>query len=694
MSVRSLWSAFFSAIAVTFLFAAAAPALAANSCAFGCTVNYIQPPLTGSLTSCTNDTQCADFCSATCSALGSTPAARPDAAHPSTCGTASPRACTPCTCVPQTITQCNGSDTAGTCASQCGTTCGTYNSNRPRGVASITCGTGPTAPRCVEPQAPAPTAAGHCQYACSFGPTRIVRTPVMCTPSSPSECTGDLNSYCTDLGLEPTQPSTATRQCRPGEGGNKCAITCNRPTAVSETDRGTCTAGAQNNECSARCDQVCGRRGMVCDTANAATCDSSSTPAKCNFRCAVATTNARQDDTATSCDASVSQFTQTCVSRCAAFCSERGGTCASDPVPICTSGANSPSGGTTNNSGNSGSSGGSGATRQPSRTAPVFRVTFPDPFGGTLTAQAVIGNIIRIAIALCGVFFIGVFVYGGLLYMTSAGDAKDVKKGQGAIVNAVIGLVVVLVAYVAVSLIIQLSDQFQTSDITGIDQSQNALDQDPTTLQPGGTTRATGRSSQGGTASQTTGAPAPEAGTPSAACRSYYNADPATCAASRGGPCPNGVSDLSGLMTAWGRSFGAPTTMVTDPAAQCRNCLETGIRGMQGLYPGLTTSCVPALVNMWSTTCHDACNPQTVMQTGGGSTGADLCVAANYNTANASCSRCVTYWSQASRSSTIDAVGCSDVQGKALIWCSTTESPSQTSRPQSGGFCVFSSPRR
>ena len=71
-----------------------------------------------------------------------------------------------------------------------------------------------------------------------------------------------------------------------------------------------------------------------------------------------------------------------------------------------------------------------------------------------MTVPELIGSIIRILVGLCGVFFLGVFVYGGLRYLTSAGETKVVQEAQRAIVNAVIGLVVVLFAYVAVSLVV------------------------------------------------------------------------------------------------------------------------------------------------------------------------------------------------------------------------------------------------
>ncbi len=586
------------------------PAMADNACSFACTATFIAPGQQGSLTSCTTDQQCQDFCARTCGSLN--PVGYVDRAHPSTCGTGTPRQCSPCTCTPNARIACTGTAPTAACTRGCTDTCSAYNSSRPAGVANIACATTPAA-TCAVPQVNPPAAQGFCHFGCTFGPTQPVRTSVTCTPSSPSECSTSntaLRTACTSIGMEPA----TSMACVAGDDGPKCVVQCIRPTAVSESDRGSCPARpesrADTDICLNRCQTVCGNRGMVCAN-DRAECNSGG---RCEFACAVSTTATQHDDRATVCTATGGAAT--CANRCAAFCRERGGTCVSSPAAACQM-PDSASGGTTDpsSSGQSGSTGSSGSSGQSgsARTAPRLRVTFPDPFGGRLTAQEVIGNIIRILVGLCGVFFLGVFVYGGLLYLTSAGDPKAVQKGQGALVNAVIGLVVVLVAYIAVAFVVQVSDQLQTGDIGAVDQSQNALDDDPNALRPGGTTQATGRSSQGGTTGSADpfSTVQPQAGTPAAACRSYYRADPATCS-SGSGPCPAGASDLASLISVWSSRFPAPSPELRDPAASCRTCLEGTIQSMRGQYPGIDTTCMPALVNLWSTTCRSTCNVRAV----------------------------------------------------------------------------------
>jgi hypothetical protein len=660
-------------------------------------------------TSCTSDSDCATLCTATCNSMTS-PRALVDRAHPSTCGEGSVRICTPCTCIPQGSAgnECVQASGATTCRARCGEVCGGYNARRDTiNVSAIICpaASAPAAPSCVAvggAGAPAAgpgagTSAGYCRFACSFGATRNVRTNITCTPSSPSECsTSGIGANCTALGAGYTASTHIA--CEAGEGGPKCVITCNRSTVVAPELQGTCNAGpgatrADGDQCLNRCQTVCGNRGMVCNTDSAGTC----TAGHCAFSCAVATTPAIQDNRETACSysdsASQGTANQLCSSRCTAFCSTQGGTCAGEPAASCYTSENRPApGGADNSAGGSAPA----APRQPARTAPVFNATFPDPFGGNLTVPQVIGNIIRILVGLTGVFFLGVFVYGGLLYLTSAGDPKAVQKGQAALVNAVIGLVVVLFSFVAVSLIVQVSDRLQNNSIGTVDQSQNAQD-DSGALQPGGTTRATGRSSQGGSVGAGAGTngtiPPPEAGSPGAACRNYYGADPATCSG-RGGACPAGVSDLGGLVTTWGTSFPAATPSVPDPAAACRTCLETGVTSLQGRFPGIQTSCIPALVHLWSTSCRDVCNPRAMAAESGNTTRLNVCDTAGYNINDASCQRCMTYWQLPAHVATISGVGCQDLPGKAAIWCSGAESPARTRRPESGGYCTpISTPR-
>jgi len=62
-------------------------------------------------------------------------------------------------------------------------------------------------------------------------------------------------------------------------------------------------------------------------------------------------------------------------------------------------------------------------------------------------------NVIEIAMMLVGYLTVIFIIYGGILYITSAGDSKGVEKAKASITNAVIGLVISIVAVAIVEFI-------------------------------------------------------------------------------------------------------------------------------------------------------------------------------------------------------------------------------------------------
>ena len=65
------------------------------------------------------------------------------------------------------------------------------------------------------------------------------------------------------------------------------------------------------------------------------------------------------------------------------------------------------------------------------------------------------GELIAPLLALVGVVFLVITVYGGFLWMISAGESDKVTKAKGLIVNGVIGLIIVAAAYVLVNFVLQ-----------------------------------------------------------------------------------------------------------------------------------------------------------------------------------------------------------------------------------------------
>lgn len=65
----------------------------------------------------------------------------------------------------------------------------------------------------------------------------------------------------------------------------------------------------------------------------------------------------------------------------------------------------------------------------------------------TPDANEVLANVLGIAYAVIGAVAVIVIIIAGYMYVTSHGDPASVTKAKSAILNAVIGLIVVLAAF-------------------------------------------------------------------------------------------------------------------------------------------------------------------------------------------------------------------------------------------------------
>ena len=64
-----------------------------------------------------------------------------------------------------------------------------------------------------------------------------------------------------------------------------------------------------------------------------------------------------------------------------------------------------------------------------------------------------IGSIIGIALSFIGVIFLILMIYAGISWMTASGNQEKVTKAKDLIINAIIGLIIVLAAYAITSFI-------------------------------------------------------------------------------------------------------------------------------------------------------------------------------------------------------------------------------------------------
>jgi hypothetical protein len=71
----------------------------------------------------------------------------------------------------------------------------------------------------------------------------------------------------------------------------------------------------------------------------------------------------------------------------------------------------------------------------------------------TGTFSGTVYGIIQIVLSVVGLIAVAYIIYGGFRYVTSAGDEKAVGEAKKTILNAIIGLIVVILSYVLVRVV-------------------------------------------------------------------------------------------------------------------------------------------------------------------------------------------------------------------------------------------------
>ncbi len=67
----------------------------------------------------------------------------------------------------------------------------------------------------------------------------------------------------------------------------------------------------------------------------------------------------------------------------------------------------------------------------------------------------IVGNVVKVVLSILGLVALVMFIIAGFQWMTSGGNDDKIKSAQKLMSNAVIGLVIVLIAYAATHFIVQ-----------------------------------------------------------------------------------------------------------------------------------------------------------------------------------------------------------------------------------------------
>lgn len=90
--------------------------------------------------------------------------------------------------------------------------------------------------------------------------------------------------------------------------------------------------------------------------------------------------------------------------------------------------------------------------------APAPVIGGPQAFENPLVAgedvPKIIGSILRSFLGILGVIALVIFIYGGLLWMTSMGDEQKVNRGRETLIWSGLGIIVILGSYIAVQFIL------------------------------------------------------------------------------------------------------------------------------------------------------------------------------------------------------------------------------------------------
>lgn len=81
-------------------------------------------------------------------------------------------------------------------------------------------------------------------------------------------------------------------------------------------------------------------------------------------------------------------------------------------------------------------------------------ITITNPLNVS-TPQLLIGRVINSILGVVGSLALVMFVYGGLIWMTSSGSSDQVKKGKDILIWAAVGLVIIFSAYGIIRFVIQ-----------------------------------------------------------------------------------------------------------------------------------------------------------------------------------------------------------------------------------------------
>jgi Type IV secretion system pilin len=91
------------------------------------------------------------------------------------------------------------------------------------------------------------------------------------------------------------------------------------------------------------------------------------------------------------------------------------------------------------------------------------------PTGSSLNSSSILNSLVGVIVAIAGLIFFFMLLVGGIRYMTAGGDPKNAESARKIITNALLGLLIVVAAYLITTILGELLGiDFLNPDIPGL----------------------------------------------------------------------------------------------------------------------------------------------------------------------------------------------------------------------------------
>jgi len=90
----------------------------------------------------------------------------------------------------------------------------------------------------------------------------------------------------------------------------------------------------------------------------------------------------------------------------------------------------------------------------------------PSNYTASTSVGTLANRIITYVLLIAGVLAVGYLIYSGILYITAAGNPDSAKKGQQGVINAIIGIIIIMLAFFIVRFAMGIGSSIGTGSIS------------------------------------------------------------------------------------------------------------------------------------------------------------------------------------------------------------------------------------